>query len=431
MIDVYVLDKNLQLAGIVDAYKSLIWAKRYNEIGDCELYLDASMEYIDLLKDGYYLIRSDDDMVCQIRKIEIDTSAINGNFLIVTAVDTKAFLDMRIVWKMSTCTGKVESFIRNLITASCISPSISARTLKKANGNMLLYLGAKANFPEVTNEQVTYKNVGEKIREYCKTYQWGYKFIRNNNNTLSFVLYKGQDLSDKVIFSEKFENLASTKYVDDKSNMGNVALVGGAGEGSERATSVYGAAASLERYEKFIDAKDINKIITWEELTAIYPLIADGGEGYLDGVNYRVRTIDIQVYTAAQLSWLQTNYSTGQLVTVDGQEYWRVENIRVAAVGSSTPDNSTPCTLLTVVYMMYLLARGCEKLADYGESVAFEGSVIPDVTFVYKEDYNLGDIVTVENEFGITANARIVEVVEVVDDTGYSVQPKFEYTEVL
>ena len=50
------------------------------------------------------------------------------------------------------------------------------------------------------------------------------------------------------------------------------------------------------------------------------------------------------------------------------------------------------------------------------------------MTFVYKTDYNLGDVVTVENEYGISVGARIVEVVEVDDDNGYSVQPKFENT---
>ena len=144
-----------------------------------------------------------------------------------------------------------------------------------------------------------------------------------------------------------------------------------------------------------------------------------------------MRTIDIQIFDSAQAHWLATNYPSGTLVTVDGQEYWRVADIRIASVTTSTPDNTTPATLLNVIYYMYLLNRGQEKLADFGELVTFEGSVVPDVTFVYKKDYNLGDVVTVENEFGITAEARIVEVVEVMDDTGYSVQPKFEYTEVL
>ena len=39
-------------------------------------------------------------------------------------------------------------------------------------------------------------------------------------------------------------------------------------------------------------------------------------------------------------------------------------------------------------------------------------------------------MVTVENEYGISVTARITEVMEVDDDTGYSVEPKFEYLEI-
>ena len=39
----------------------------------------------------------------------------------------------------------------------------------------------------------------------------------------------------------------------------------------------------------------------------------------------------------------------------------------------------------------------------------------------------MGDLVSVENEYGISMKARIVEVIEVNDENGYSIEPKFEY----
>ena len=41
----------------------------------------------------------------------------------------------------------------------------------------------------------------------------------------------------------------------------------------------------------------------------------------------------------------------------------------------------------------------------------------------------MGDIVTVENEYGIISTPRIVEIIETFDTNGYSVEPKFEYSE--
>ena len=76
--------------------------------------------------------------------------------------------------------------------------------------------------------------------------------------------------------------------------------------------------------------------------------------------------------------------------------------------------------------MPYLLERGYEHLAEFGYVTSFEGTIEPNTTFRYKIDYDLGDLVTVQNDFGISEVVRIAEVIEVWDDNGYAVEPKFE-----
>ena len=433
MIDIFVLDKNLELVGIIDAYRSLIWANRYNDIGDCELYLEASENNISLLEAGNYLMRLDDEMVCRINRVEVDTSAQNGNYLIVNGVDTKSLLDQRIIWNTLTCDGNLEAFIRSMVNLTLINAALGARQVYKPNGTKLLQLGDLAGFTDVMTEQVTYKNVGEKVREYCKTLGWGYRTVLSIE-TLWFQLYQGTDRSNEVFFSDNYENLSTTKYVDDKTNMGNVALVAGEGEGANRSRNVYGYAEGIDRYEHFVDAKDISKSITWETLTDTFPTTDQGGQGYISGsatagYTYKMNYINIQIVDNDQLTWLQTNYPSGQVVTIDGNEYYQVYNEAIADLPSNAPDDTSVCKLRDIVYMVYLLNRGAEKLSTFGEKISFEGSVVPDVTFVYKQDYFLGDLVTVENEYGISATARIIEVIEVLDDEGYRMEPKFEYIE--
>lgn len=430
MIDVYVLDKNLNAVGIVDAYKSLIWANRYHAVGDCELYLPATLDNISLLAKGNYLIRLDDEMVCRIDKIEIDTNIETGNYLIVNGTDVKKFCDQRIIWSTMTCDGNLESFIRSLVQNTICTPALTGRQMKKANGEQLVFLGDQAGLTAVNTEQVTYKNVGEKIREYCKTNNWGYRFVMSNGK-LWFQLYEGTDRSAEVFFSNNYENLASTKYVDDCSNMGNVALVGGAGEGPERARNVFGYAEGTDRYEIFVDAKDIARTITWKELTNIYPTTDDGGQGYITAGSgayvYKMNYINIQIVDSDQLTWLQTNFPGGTVITIDGNTYYQAYNPVIALLPTDSPTDDTTVTLQDIIYSVYLLSRGEQAVAEHGEKISFDGSVIPDITFVYKQDYFLGDLVTVENEYGISATARITEVVEVLDENGYKVEPKFEY----
>jgi hypothetical protein len=430
--DIYVLDKNLDIVYVIDTYKSCIWSNRYVELGDCEVYLPATSDLLSVLVKDYYLMRLNDDMVCRINKIQLDTDAENGDYLIVTGKDTKALCDQRIICDTMTCNGTLEAFIRQMVTSSMINASATARNMLKPNGSPLLALGTAAGFTEVSSEQVTYKNLGEKIREYCTKYGWGYKMIPNKS-TLNLILYKGVDRSNNVIFSDDYENLDATTYIQDDTNMGNVALVGGEGEGSARSKDVSGYAESSDRYEIFVDAKDITHTVTWSDLSALYPTTASGGQGYFATESgqpvYRLNYLDIQIVDEEQLSRLRSKYPSGTVVTIDGIDYYQVSNVTIADVPSSSPSGSDNVTLRDVIYDVYLLNRGYEKLADYGEKISFNGTIEPNVTFMYKEDYNLGDIVTVENQYGVSASVRIVEVIEVDDDNGYSVQPKFQIIE--
>lgn len=434
MIELYVLNGDLEQIGVIDAYTSLIWANRYNENGDCELYIEANDYSMTLLQKNYFLARNDDDMVCRIEKIELNTDVEAGNYLIISGFDIKNILRQRIIFDQTNVDGNVENYIRDLVYNNLINPSFSARQIRNESGRPNFYLGDKQNFNEVITEQVTYKSVEEKVQELCKKYQWGYKIITDMGN-LYFELYNGVDRSDTVIFSPQYENLISTTYVEDSTNSANVALIGGEGEGSERAKNISGYAESLDRYEIFVDAKDVSRKIKWSDLIAIYPTTDQGGQGYINSTEngnavYCMNYIDITIVDDNQLSELIRTYPDGTEIIQDGIKYYRVYNAIIADLSSLEPKSSDDVVLRDLIYSVYLLNRGYEKLSEYGTTVTFDGTVEPNTTFVYKKDYFLGDKVSVENEFGITAKARIVEVIEVVDENGYSVEPKFEYVEV-
>ncbi|MDE7226441.1 MAG: siphovirus ReqiPepy6 Gp37-like family protein, partial [Ruminococcus sp.] len=232
-----------------------------------------------------------------------------------------------------------------------------------------------------------------------------------------------------VIFSNDFENLISTRYSEDSGNMGNVALVAGEGNGSERSRNVSGYAESLDRYEIYVDARDISRTITWNELIKMYP------DGHIQAdefvrLFYVMNIIDIQIVDENQLERLRSDYPDGRIITKDGTKYYQAYNVIIADLENDSPAENDSVILRDVVYSVYLLNRGYDKLSEYGTVVEFEGSIEPDSTFVYKQDYFLGDLVTVENEYGISRKARIVEVVETNDENGCNIEPKFEYIEV-
>lgn len=438
MIAVYVLNECLERIGMVDTYTSLIWANRYCETGDCELYIEANETSLSLLRKGYFLCREDDEMVCRIEKLELDTDVETGNYLIVTGCDAKKILKQRIIWNQTNVDGNVEDYIRKIVYDNLVTPADPDRRITDTNGRANFFLGEKQGFTEVIAEQVTYKTVEEKVQEICRKYQWGYKITVEADN-FYFHLYKGTDRSETIIFSPSFENIISTKYVEDSSNAANVALIGGEGEGAERFKCVSGSASGLNRSEIFVDAKDISKTITWEDLITMYPYHEQGGTGYIiknaeGGASYQVLSIYIAIVDESHLAALQREYPAGTLTIKDGNRYYQVDRVEIAVLPDKTPqtpmENGDSVILKSPIYAVYLMNRGYEKLSEHQTLTSFEGNLDPQATFVYKKDYFLGDVVSVENEFGIHADARITEVVETFDENGYSMEPKFEFMEV-
>lgn len=57
---------------------------------------------------------------------------------------------------------------------------------------------------------------------------------------------------------------------------------------------------------------------------------------------------------------------------------------------------------------------------------SFGGDILPGGQFRYREDYFLGDTVTIRNVYGITGTAVVSEIVETEDDNGYRLIPTFK-----
>lgn len=437
MIDLIVYDKNLQPVALVDNYISLIWTPRYVLIGDCEIKVAATVENINIFQREYYIGRNDDKMLCRIMKIEIDTDAENGNTMIVYGYEAKNLLDQRIIWDISTSKGNLETFIRDLIYASCINPTIAARKMKTQNGETLIGLGNPVGFQNSYTGQVSYKNLGEKIREWCTANSWGYRLVRKTDVAqLGFELYRGQDKSATVKFSPAFDNLSTSKYIHDITGQGNVALVGAEGEGSARVRETSGSATGTDRFEIFVDAKDISATTTWKNVQSLYPQNESGNPGTIIQTGYVLSEyqkayLNIYIINANHLAWLVSKFPDGTVITDGGKQYYHVTDIKLGWFqGVDAPTDDTKFFWYEVVYIGYLFQRGQTKIEEFGIKETFEGVVFPDVTFLYKKDYDLGDVVTVENEYGISAAARITEVIESVDENGYTVLPKFEYINV-
>ena len=108
------------------------------------------------------------------------------------------------------------------------------------------------------------------------------------------------------------------------------------------------------------------------------------------------------------------------LVTVGGGSGWDLREVIVDARDIQSDD------MTTAEYTETLIQRGNEKLAEYGIVEAMEAQTQPFSNFKYREDYDLGDIVTVEKKnWGIAADKRITEIQEIFENGGFTIVPTF------
>ena len=196
-----------------------------------------------------------------IEKIRIASDSENGNHITVTGRSLESILDRRIVWGQKTITGNLQNGIRTLLNENVISPADSTRRISN-------FIFEASTDPAITSlkidAQYTGDNLYDVINKICSERSIGFKVTLNNNKQFVFKLYAGTDRSydqsanPYVVFSPKFENIINSNYVESKSALKTVTLVGGEGEGSARKYTTVGGGSGLNRRELFTDARDIS-----------------------------------------------------------------------------------------------------------------------------------------------------------------------------
>lgn len=87
---------------------------------------------------------------------------------------------------------------------------------------------------------------------------------------------------------------------------------------------------------------------------------------------------------------------------------------------------SSDVTLTTEEYDAKLQQRGKDKMAQYVEVIAFEGEAETTQMYRYGEDFFIGDIVQVANEYGHEGRAYVSELIFSQNEEGLSIYPTFE-----
>lgn len=266
-MDIYVLNRQFEKIGVIDFCSSIIWTRRYCNEGDCELYLPADEEALNLLKIGRFLMREDlDDNLMVITSVTVESDAETGNFIKAVGAGAEHLISQRIVWNQTTLSGTVGDCVSKLLSENLINPSDENRKM-----DFFSVLDTSEGTESVT-KQYTGDNLLTAIIELLTTFDLGFD-VSFNGSGLGFSIYRGidrsfnQDQNSYVIFSPEYDNFLTANSSENSEKFKNIALVAGEGEGSARKKAEVGTASGIDRVEVFVDARDISSTTSGGTLT--------------------------------------------------------------------------------------------------------------------------------------------------------------------
>lgn len=331
-MDIYVYNKNFEKIGTpVDFYTSTILCTRFIECGDFEIYIEATKKTVELLAIDNFISKQDSEIMYLIEAVEMEKDEEKGAFLSVKGRCLKALLARRIIWNQTNLDGTVEDCIRQLVTENAISPSDISRKIP------LLTLGERHGWTETMQMQVTGDNLLEKTIEICTSYNYGFDILFRNNQ-LVFELCKGvdrskgQEVNQRVIFNENYDNLLTSQYSFNSTGFANVALVHGEGEGTRTKTNSYGSSEGLERREIYVDGSNISTNSGGINAEKYLVLLAEKGkEALAEAINEESVSADVLIDGVFKYG---RDFALGDIVTIE-TSYGLEKDTRIMEVTES------------------------------------------------------------------------------------------------
>lgn len=374
-----VLDKNYDGIAMIDTFTSAIWTVRYDEAGDFEIYTPVRLDYIQAMQIGNYLWNRDSDRLMVIETVEIETDAEEGPQLIVTGRSLESILDRRIVTSSQNFSGNLQSVLFAIIQNEVISSGGARRipgfSLKTSSDSRITSIS-------ISELSIRGENVYDVVCSLCQANKVGWRILPKGTGGFEFELYVGTDRSyaqsvnPYVTFSPSFENLLNSNYIKSFKSYKN---------------SIY----AVGTYQKEVILQNKYK--------------DDNGEWVVEE---------------------QTTYEEAEVVTWQYSETATPSGLARREMfidngGVNDGEQGGEYATWNAVNKEKAIA----ELGEHQTTTAFEGELEATRQYIYGEDFNIGDIVQVENEFGITGTVYISEIVFSQDANGITITPTFTSTE--
>lgn len=367
---IWLLDKNLCSVKVIDVYKSFIWTDRYNEKGDFEIYIPIEVVNFNDFQKEYYLWNSESEHLMILESLNIESNVDEGVCLAITGQSLESILSRRVVWKKTSFKAVGEGENR-------VKPNLQNGIEKLLNDNIINpdmparkidnFIFEASDDPRITKLTFEAQYFGEDlytiIHKLCVEHEIGFKVTLNDNGQFVFKLYKGTDRS--------YEQIVNPYVIFSP------------------------------KYDNLISSNYLDSVQTLKNVALV------AGESMDDPEN--------------EDETIRETYVVNTLSDITGISR---REIYVDASGVSR-DTGEEEKLTEAQYQAHLRQKGIDALIENCEIQAFEGEINDRIMYKYGQDYFLGDVVQIANEYGHEGRAYVSEFVMSHDQQGLSVYPTF------
>ena len=479
-MDFRILDSNFIDRVLLDRYESLLWVDRYDEPGDFELYTPPTDELLKYCQIGNYIYSKESEHLMIIESVQLTTSYENGSRIIIKGRSIECILERRILWYKTQFRKNLEDGIRQILDYSIIQPDDEDR---KIDNFTFEYSGdSSINSFIVDLEFEIGTDLLTVIETLCKAANLGFKLTLNSSNQFVFKLYNGVNRSYSqnrvpwVVFSNRFENLITNEFASDATTYKNVVRTyAQKTEGEEpydfltyetQRQNILDLQSSEiqinQDKEAFSFTVNGGKLIVGETYSFTSKVNVD--EGDIDEITVELTSQDpyTRVYATDDIE-IQNGRITTTLTVVKPDESHDDCYILLVYAGKKGHTTGNVITLIEPIFShtdTAFKATGLNRIEVFNDASSVEyteemteddyilqlqesayetldkdivkttvnGEVEDKVSYTYGEDYHIGDIVQVENEFGILGTMRVVEFITSHSTSGIEMYPTFKTT---
>lgn len=332
-----ILSPTLEQLGEITEYVSIIFTRSWHGVGDFQLIVHREANLVNQITKGSFIALDRNKVaIVKHREIQLDENGKATENWLFKGWTLKGLTRQRITEPPSNTaydnkSGNAETVMKHYIDRHLVNPPNPDRVIPN------LVIAPNQNRGSQISWQSRFKVVAEDLEEISLASNLGWDITLDTvNNQFVFDVFEGLNRSvnqserSPVYFSPEFGNVKTQSFTDSDLNMRNVGFVAGQGEGVERRVLELGESAGFDRYETFIDARDVGTDEDGEPLppNVEQQVLTERGQQKLDELNNEL-FFEAEIMSPDAPFKYEVDYKLGDIITSMNREWGILTDRRI------------------------------------------------------------------------------------------------------